>query len=35
MKEFQEKILLEDPVLGKQYKAYMTRVPYRIVPYIW
>ena len=31
----QEKMLMEDPVLGKQYQAYMRRVPYRVIPYVW
>ena len=33
--KMQEKMLMEDPVLGKQYQAYMRRVPYRVIPYVW
>ena len=32
---FQEMTIAEDPVLGDQYKRYKTKVPYRLVPFIW
>lgn len=31
----QERTIMEDPVLGNEYKLYKCRVPYRIIPYIW
>lgn len=32
---FQERTMVEDPVLGEHYKRYKIKVPYRIIPYIW
>jgi len=32
---FQERTMVEDPVLGDQYKRYRIKVPYRLIPYIW
>jgi protein-S-isoprenylcysteine O-methyltransferase Ste14 len=32
---FQERTMIKDPDLGKEYKLYKIRVPYRIIPYIW
>ena len=32
---FQERTIVEDPVLGDQYKRYKIKVPYRLIPYIW
>ncbi|KAF9644425.1 hypothetical protein BDM02DRAFT_3121957 [Thelephora ganbajun] len=31
----EERMLTEDPDLGREYKLYKLRVPYRIIPYIW
>jgi len=31
----QEKVIVEDPELGNEYKFFKVKVPYRIIPYIW
>ncbi|KAF9642476.1 hypothetical protein BDM02DRAFT_3193163 [Thelephora ganbajun] len=31
----EERMLIEDPDLGREYKLYKLRVPCRIIPYIW
>jgi len=30
-----ENVMEEDPELGPQYKTYKTRVPWRLIPYVW
>ena len=32
---FQERMIVEDPELGNEYKIYKLKVPYKIIPYIW
>jgi len=31
----EEKSIIDDPVLGEQYKQYQIKVPYMYIPYIW
>ena len=31
----QERTILEDPMLGKEYERYRSRVQYKLLPYIW
>ena len=31
----QEKVIVEDPELGNEYKFYKVKVPYRIIPHVW
>ena len=33
--KLQERTILEDPVLGKEYEGYTSRVQYKLLPYIW
>ena len=32
---FQERTMIEDAELGKEYKLYKIKVPYKLIPYIW
>ena len=31
----QEELIMKDPGVGAEYRAYMERVPARLIPFVW